>query len=74
MPGFGSDSGGPLSDQQLDDLETYLASWELAEEPEETDKGVAVMIVVLGIVAILTVGVAYLVRAVPETKNKPTVV
>lgn len=74
MPGFGSDSGGPLTAQQLDDLETYLASWELAEDTDEADKGVAVMIVVLGLVAILTVGAAYLVRAVPETKNKRTVV
>lgn len=72
MPAFGSDSGGPLSDQQLDDLETYFASWTLTEDNngEEADKGVAVMIVVLGIVAILAVGGAYIVRAVPETRGE----
>ncbi len=65
MPGFGAEAGGPLSEQQLTDLETYLVSWQLAEDApgEKADAGVAVMIVILGVVAILTVGAAYMTRA-----------
>ncbi|MCD4684557.1 MAG: c-type cytochrome [Anaerolineae bacterium] len=67
MPGFGVDAGGPLSDTQLDDLETYLASWALEEDDaSDNNSGIAVMIVVTGIVTLAAVGVIYLVRTVPE--------
>lgn len=77
MPGFAASAGGPLSDEQLTDLETYLASWAQADDTESdegADKGVAVMIVILGVVAILTVGVAYLARAVPESRGTGQIV
>lgn len=77
MPGFAASVGGPLSDEQLTDLETYLASWAQADDTESdegADKGVAVMIVILGVVAILTVGVAYLARAVPESRDTGQIV
>lgn len=77
MPGFAASAGGPLSDEQLTDLETYLASWALVADEDTdrgADKGVAVMIVILGVVAILSVGVAYLARAVPESRDTGQIV
>lgn len=73
MPGFGAEAGGPLSEQQLTDLETYLASWKLDDDDadENSDAGVAVMIVILGVVAILTVGAAYMTRpSAPPEENE----
>lgn len=71
MPAFSAEAGGPLSETQLDDLETYLASWALdtEEEDTETDSGIAVMIVVTGIVALATVGVLYIAREIPANRK-----
>jgi mono/diheme cytochrome c family protein len=65
VPAFGAAAGGPLSEAQIADLETYLASW-AAEEPEEErrSEGINVLIVVLGALAIVVVGGAYLTRMV----------
>jgi molybdopterin biosynthesis enzyme MoaB len=62
MPAFGAESGGPLDDNQLTDLETYMASWALKDNKSEADSGVNVLIVVMGAAAILTVGGIYLAR------------
>lgn len=65
VPAFGAAAGGPLSDQQLTDLETYIASWSLTEKKDEPrTAGMNVLIVVMGIGAILTVGAAYMSRMI----------
>ncbi len=65
IPAFGVAAGGPLSDQQLTDLETYLASWSLTEKKEAPrTAGVNVLVIVMGVGAILTVGAAYMSRMI----------
>ena len=65
VPAFGEASGGPLSDQQITDLNAYMATWQSAENPEDTtNKGINVLIVVVGVLAIVTIGGAYLSRVV----------
>ncbi len=68
MPPFSAEAGGPLTAQQITDLETYLASWTLAAEPEDAtgNDGVAVMIVLAGVLSILIVGAVYMSRPLPE--------
>jgi mono/diheme cytochrome c family protein len=61
-PAFGAESGGPLSQKQLTDLETYLASWNLETRTESEDSGLNVLIVIIGAVAILGVGAYYIAR------------
>lgn len=70
MPGFGVDAGGPLDEKQLDDLEAYLASWALEDTAADSgdDSGIAVLIVVSGIAALVAVGTIHLMRAIPENK------
>ena len=63
VPAFGEASGGPLSDQQITDLNAYMATWQAAESPEETtNKGINVLIVVVGVLAVVAIGGAYLSR------------
>jgi mono/diheme cytochrome c family protein len=63
VPAFGKASGGPLSDQQITDLNAYMASWQTAEVSEnKTNQGLNVLIVVVGVLAIITIGGAYLLR------------
>ena len=63
MPGFGAAAGGPLSDAQITDIDTYIASWELTNEPKEPEsRGYNVLIVLTGAVAILAVGAIHLAR------------
>ncbi|MBN1965298.1 MAG: cytochrome c [Anaerolineae bacterium] len=63
MPGFGVDSGGPLDDQQVEDLTTYLASWALEDDEDRASaKGVNTLLMIMGIAAILMVGGAYMAR------------
>jgi mono/diheme cytochrome c family protein len=69
MPGFSADVGGPLSAQQLDDLDAYLASWTLPAEPSESDdsdipEGTNVLLIVMGAAAIIAVGAAYMSQVV----------
>lgn len=64
MPAFGTAAGGPLSDQQLTDLETYMASWSLKEENTSADRGISLLLVVMGIIAISCVGAVYMSRTV----------
>ena len=64
-PAFGEDSGGPLSEEQLTNLETYMASW-ADHETQPEDSGINIMIVVMGAAAILTVGGVYLLRSKEE--------
>lgn len=68
-PAFGADSGGPLSETQLIDLETYMASWALHED-EPKDTGLNVLIVVMGAAAILVVGGVYLTRRDEQAPEK----
>jgi mono/diheme cytochrome c family protein len=64
-PAFGEAAGGPLSDQQITDLNAYMASWQTAENPSETtNKGINVLIVVVGVLAVVTIGGAYLSRVI----------
>jgi hypothetical protein len=53
-----------LSDQQLTDLETYMASWSLKEESASADRGMSLLLVVMGIIAISGVGAVYMSRTV----------
>jgi mono/diheme cytochrome c family protein len=69
MPGFSAAVGGPLSEQQLDDLDAYLASWTLPAEPSEADdsdipEGTNVLLIVMGAAAIIAVGAAYMSQVV----------
>ncbi|MCZ7541467.1 MAG: c-type cytochrome [Anaerolineae bacterium] len=66
MPAFSVGQGGPLSDDQLADLEAYLATWAGHEAPQEPDdsRGYSLLIVVAGAVAILLLGVTYMARLV----------
>lgn len=66
MPAFGVEQGGPLSDEQLANLEAYLATWTEHETPQETDsgRGYSLLVVVAGVIAILLVGVTYMARLV----------
>jgi len=57
-------AGGPLNDQQLTDLETYMASWSLNEGSASADRGVSLLLVVMGIIAISGVGAVYMARTV----------
>lgn len=59
VPAFGETDGGPLSDDELSDLGTYLRTLEVEEE-EENPEGVDILIIVLGLGAVLAVGGAYL--------------
>ncbi|MEL7675380.1 MAG: c-type cytochrome [Chloroflexota bacterium] len=60
MPGFGVESGGPLSERDLEDLETYVASWGV-EPPEAapSPEGWSTFLVILGVLAVLAVGGYY---------------
>jgi mono/diheme cytochrome c family protein len=65
VPAFGEASGGPLSDQQITDLNAYMATWQTAENSgETTNKGINVLIVVVGVLAVVTIGGAYLSRVI----------
>lgn len=61
MPAFGADAGGPLSEDQLADLDAYLASWDYAsDEIDDEAEGVNFLMIFLGVMAIVGVGAAYL--------------
>jgi mono/diheme cytochrome c family protein len=65
MPAFGEQNGGPLSEEDLDNLMAYLSTWE--SEPDETTttpEGTNVLIIVMGVVAIIVVGGAYMSQVV----------
>ena len=66
MPAFSVEHGGPLSDEQLTDLEAYLATWteHAAPQPKDDSRGYSLLIVVAGVIAILLVGVTYMARLV----------
>lgn len=65
VPAFGEAAGGPLSEAQITDLETYMASWqEGGAEDERKSEGINVLIVVAGALAIVAIGGAYLSRIV----------
>ena len=60
MPGFGPEAGGPLSASDLEDLETYVASWSI-EPPKAapSPEGWSTFLVILGVLAVLAVGGYY---------------
>jgi len=60
MSGFALEAGGPLSERDLEDLETYVASWSVETEDEQpSPKGWSTFVVILGVLAILAVGGYY---------------
>ncbi len=67
MPAFGAAQGGPLDDQQLDDLETYMASWELNKHDEPAGSGLNALVLIVGIGALLAVGGVYMARDMGES-------
>ncbi|MCB9437788.1 MAG: c-type cytochrome [Anaerolineales bacterium] len=58
VPAFGATVGGPLSTQDIDDLEAYLQSIE-AEQDEEGPEGVSILLMILGLGAVAAVGGYY---------------
>lgn len=62
MPGFGTDHGGPLNEQQLTDLETYMATWEQDHRDEPAGSGLDSLVVLVGAGMILLVGGVYIAR------------
>jgi mono/diheme cytochrome c family protein len=65
VPAFGMAAGGPLSDQQIADLETYMASWQAEnQEGRAKSEGINALIVVTGALAIVVIGGAYMSRVV----------
>lgn len=63
-PAFGQAAGGPLTDEQITDLETYMASWKTETQKKPRSEGINVLIVVAGALAIVAIGGAYLSRIV----------
>jgi len=60
MPGFASEAGGPLSADDLEDLETYVASWDAeAADSGPSPEGWSTFLVILGVLSILAVGGYY---------------
>lgn len=60
MPGFSVEAGGPLTEDDLVDLETYVASWSVqAQQSNPSPAGWATFVVILGVLAILAVGGYY---------------
>lgn len=60
MPGFSVEAGGPLTEDDLEDLETYVASWSVqAQQANPSPAGWATFVVILGVLAILAVGGYY---------------
>lgn len=60
MPGFGVESGGPLSEHDLEDLETYVASWSIKPpKAAPSPEGWSTLLVILGVIAVLAVGGYY---------------
>lgn len=60
MPGFGVEAGGPLSADDLEDLETYVASWSVeTADSGPSPEGWSTFLVILGVLAILAVGGYY---------------
>jgi hypothetical protein len=59
VPPFAENNGGPLTEQDLDNLEAYLSTIEVEEE-EEGPQGVNILVIVMGLGAVLAVGGAYL--------------
>jgi mono/diheme cytochrome c family protein len=57
MPAFGEVAGGPLNDQELEDLNTYMASWAMQEAESEpaSPRGISTLLVILGVAALLFV-------------------
>lgn len=71
-PPLAESAGGPLSEEQVTDLVTYLAAWEMepeAGEPDASSAGVGAVIVILGILSIFGVGIAFLARNTSEGEN-----
>jgi len=66
MPAFSVEQGGPLSEEQLTDLEAYLATWteHAAAQPKDDSRGYSLLIVVAGVIAVLLVGAIYMARLV----------
>lgn len=65
VPAFGESAGGPLSETQITDLETYMASWDRAGSSDKPEsEGVNVLVVVAGVLAVAAVGGVYWSRAV----------
>lgn len=59
VPAFAESNGGPLAQEELDNLQAYLDTIEVDEE-EEGPQGVSILIIVLGLGAVLAVGGAYM--------------
>ncbi len=57
VPALSIDMGGPLTDEDLDDLDAYLKSIE-AEDAEQAE-GVSILLIILGLGAVGAVGGAY---------------
>jgi mono/diheme cytochrome c family protein len=60
MPGFSQEAGGPLSDDDLKNLDAYLASWSLDTTRETASpEGYSTLLIIMGVASILFVGYVY---------------
>lgn len=62
VPTFAESAGGPLSSEQVQDLDAYIASWRLAkpsEDKNDTPEGMSVLVVLFGLLMIAAVGGFY---------------
>lgn len=61
MPAFSAEHGGPLDEADLENLDTYLASWGVATPVEgPSSEGYGTLVILMGFAAILFVGGVYL--------------
>ena len=64
MPAFGAEHGGPLDEPDLENLDTYLASWGVATPVEgPSSEGYGTLVILMGFAAILFVGGIYITRS-----------
>ena len=71
MPAFSDAAGGPLSEQQIADLEAYIASWQVEEATAHhtaDSKGIDNLLIVMGVAAVLLVAGTYVTR--PESRKE----
>ncbi len=70
MPPFAQAYDGPLSEEELASVMTYIRTWErhsvLQTVAEDSPEGAGMLILLMGLGALLVVGGAVLVRLVPE--------
>lgn len=73
MPGWSQEHGGPLTDQDINDITAYILTWEGAESIEGTQEpavgpltGWPVWVIVIGVFVIIVIAIIYYSRQNPS--------